>query len=496
MPTCTPQLCFGETGPSYNGEPDYASYSLNLGVTINLGKFEIKDGFCQWGVIRKNYPGSNPEYDIPFNEFHAYKVYHFFQTLNAQSSIEGKKPHYKFTPRDRAEILQDITDAISGENPEEVEDSIKNEIVDRLRKIIDNDNCQEVCSDLVNFKKSQFNYIDEGNQPAPAPSPFSAPTEGIAIYKAIAGGQVRFTIKEDDRHTRTQFYFFRQIYDISVILTSVDFCKKVDDQFPLDLSLVQLDPKWQKEFVQDDPKLTLCDCLQMTYSAENIIKTQIPMENFLEPESAAIFAAEAVTSNQVTNVVMNGFGPLVNPSSALALMQAMASAATNDNELRYGYLGRVIGFLTKHTTLDGPLVEIGWVIPLTADTNGKSILDALSSPLIRIGLNEARQLATNPYGYFQTVTNSLAAAGFGPTIPGYGSINQDIANRGLPTVDQTATNIDLNGTVTTTNSSRTEGAGVVNDRGSGGNPGGGFQIVPHRNLLDSFLRNGTRQQGF
>ena len=487
MPTCTPQLCFGNTGPSYNGEPDYASYGLNPS-TIQLGIFEIKDGLCQWGECRNQYPGTN--INEKYNEFKAYKVLHAELKLNGKSSFGGKKPSYRFIARERSEILQDITDAISGANPEEVEDSIKNEIVNRLENIVNNDNCQEVCADLV--KNYKLNYVDEGNEPPPRPSPFSAPyAEGIALFKAIAGGQVRFSIKESPGVYRTPYFFFRQRYSISVNLTGIDFCKKVDDQFPLDLTTVTLDPKWQKELIQDDPKLTLCDCLQITVFAESIIATQISDENFLEPESAELFASEAVTSNSVTNVVMNGFGPAVNPSSALALMQAMADSAQN-NQLRYGFLGNVIGFLTKHTTLDGPLVEIGWVIPLTAQTNAQTVLAALGSPLIRIGLNEARQLATNPYGYFQTIKNSLIAAGFGPQIPSYDQIDQSVSNGGVPTVDQTATNIDLNGTPGAQNPSRTDNAGVVNTVGSGGN----YNLINYQDFLNNLRQNGRQQSGF
>jgi hypothetical protein len=484
MPTCTPQLCFGNTAPSYNGEPDYASYSLNP-LNIELGIFEIKDGFVQWGECRNQYPGTNNPNE-PYNEFKAFKVVHAELKLNGKSSFGGKSPSYRFIARDRAEILQDITDAISGNNPEEVEDSIKNEIVDRLQNIVNNNNCQEVCADLV--KNYKLNYVDEGNEPPPRPSPFSAPyAEGIALFKAIAGGQVRFSIKERPGVYRTPYFFFRQRYSISVDLTSIDFCKKVDDQFPLDLTTVTLDPKWQKELIQDDPKLTLCDCLQITVFAESIIATQISDENFLEPESAELFASEAVTSNSVTNLVMNGFGPVVNPSSALALMQDLANRA-NNNQLKYGFLGNVIGFLTKHTTMDGPLVEVGWVIPLTADTNARTVLAALGQPLLRIGLNETRQLVTNPYGYFQTIQNSLIAAGFGPLIPTYDTIDQTVGNGGVPTVEETATNIDLNGTPSAQNPARTDNAGVVNTVGNGNN----YQLINYQQFLNNLQSRGSR----
>lgn len=483
MPTCTPQLCFGNTAPSYNEEPDYPSYSLNP-LTIDLGIFEIKDGFVQWGECRNQYPGSN--INEPYNEFKAFKVVHAELKLNGKSSFGGKSPSYRFIARDRAEILQDITDAISGDNPEEVEDSIKNEIVDRLQNIVNNNNCQEVCADLL--KTYKLNYIDEGNEPPPRPSPFSAPyAEGIALFKAIAGGQVRFSIKERPGVYRTPYFFFRQRYSISVNLTSIDFCKKVDDQFPLDLTTVTLDPKWQKELIQDDPKLILCDCLQITVFAESIIATEISDENFLEPESAELFASEAVTNNQVTNLVMNGFGPVVNSSSALALMQNLANRA-NNNQLKYGFLGNVIGFLTKHTTLDGPLVEVGWVIPLTADINGRTVLAALSKPLLRIGLNEARQLTTNPYGYFQTVQNSLIAAGFGPQIPSYDAIDQSVRNGGVPTVEQTATNIDLNGTASAQKPTRTDNAGVVNTIGNGNN----YELINYQQFLNNLQSRGSK----
>jgi hypothetical protein len=483
MPTCTPQLCFGNTGPNYNPEPDYSSYSLDP-ATIELGIFEIKDGLVQWGECYNRYPGTNDP-NKPYNEFEAYNVKHATRKLSGQSSFGGKSPSYRFISRDRADILQDITDAISGDNPEEVQDSIKNEIVDRLSKIVTNDNCQKVCSDLVKF--SSLNYIDEGNEPPPRPSPFSAPREGIAIYKSIAGAQIRFSIKERPGVYRTPYFFFRQRYSISVKLTSIDFCKKVDDQFPLDLTTTVLDPKWQKEFFLDDPKLTLCDCLQITVLAEDIIKTQIADENFLEPESAMDLAAEAVTSNSVTNLVGGGFGPLVNPSSALALMQDLANRA-NNNQLKYGFLGNVIGFLTKHTTMDGPLVEIGWVIPLTADTNARTVIAALGRPLLRIGLNETRQLVTNPYGYFQTIQNSLIAAGFGPQIPSYNAIDQSVANGGVPTVEQTATNIDLNGTPSAQNTTRTDNAGVVNTVGNGNN----YQLINYQQFFNYLNSRGSK----
>lgn len=475
MPTCTPQLCFGNTSPSYNGEPDYASYTLDP-LNIELGIFEIENGLVQWGEVYRN---------ASEDEFKMYTVAHVKQKLNAKSSFNGKKPAYRFTPRNRADILQDITDAISGDNPEEVQDSIKNEIVNRLLKIVTNDNCQEVCADLV--KESTFNYDPEREEQRPRPSPFSAPKTGIEIYKSIAGAQVRMSIKVSDGVFRTPFFFTRLSYTITVKLRAIDFCKKVDDQFPLDLTSTVLDPKWQKEFFLDDPKLTLCDCLQITLFAEDIIKTQIPDDNFLEPESAALLAAEAVTSNSVTNLVMNGFGPLVNPVSARELMQNMADRVQN-NQLIYGSLGKVIGFLTKHTTMDGPLVEIGWVIPLTADTNARTVLAALGQPLLRIGLNEARQLVTNPYGYFQTIQDSLTAAGFGPQIPTYPQVDGDVANRGVPTVAQTATDIDLNGNPVTPNISRSSGAGVVNDKAQGNN----YQLINYDVFFNSFLNRGKK----
>jgi hypothetical protein len=349
---------------------------------------------------------------------------------------------------------------------------------------------EEHCEIFKMAKKGNYklNYIDEGNEPPPRPSPFSAPyAEGIALFKAIAGGQVRFSIKERPGLYRTPYFFFRQRYSISVNLDSIDFCKKVDDQFPLDLTTTVLDPKWQKELIQDDPKLTLCDCLQITVFAESIIATEISDENFLEPESAELFASEAVTNNRVTNLVMNGFGPVVNSSSALALMQDLANRA-NNNQLKYGFLGNVIGFLTKHTTLDGPLVEVGWVIPLTADTNGRTVLAALSKPLLRIGLNEARQLTTNPYGYFQTVRNSLIAAGFGPQIPSYDAIDQSVRNGGVPTVEQTATNIDLNGTPSAQNPTRTDNAGVVNTIGNGNN----YELINYDQFFNNLRGRGSQ----
>ena len=487
MPTCTPQLCFGNTGPSYNGEPDYESYTLN-GTRIELGVFEIKDGFCQWGELRNTEPGTNFP-NVKFNESFAQKVIHANLKLNNQSSFGGKTPSYRFVPVERSALLQSITDNILGPNPEEVEDSIKNEIADRLQNIINNDNCQKVCASLV--KHYDLNFTPESNEFAATPSPFSPPSEGIQLFKAIAGAQVRFSIRESSTLRRTPYFFFRQKFKITILAFGTNFCKKVDDQFPLDLTTVTLDPKWQKELVKDDPKLTLCDCVQLSFFTESILASEIPDENFLEPESAALLASVAVTSNSVTNVVMNGFGPAVNSNSALALMQAMANDA-NNNQLTYGFLGNVIGFLTKHTTLDGPLVEIGWVIPLTADTNARTVLAALGQPLLRIGLNEARQLATNPYGYFQTIQNSLTAAGFGPQIPSYNQIDQSVSNGGVPTVDQTTTSLDLNGTPGAQNPTRTENAGVVNTVGSGGN----YNLINYQDFLNNLRQNGRQQPGY
>ena len=48
MPTCTPQLCFGNTAPSYNGEADYSSYSLDPGE-ISIGKVTVSDTFVMFG---------------------------------------------------------------------------------------------------------------------------------------------------------------------------------------------------------------------------------------------------------------------------------------------------------------------------------------------------------------------------------------------------------------------------------------------------------------
>ena len=48
MPTCTPQLCFGNNAPSHESEPDYGSYSLNPG-SIEVGEITINNGVIMRG---------------------------------------------------------------------------------------------------------------------------------------------------------------------------------------------------------------------------------------------------------------------------------------------------------------------------------------------------------------------------------------------------------------------------------------------------------------
>ena len=84
--------------------------------------------------------------------------------------------------------------------------------------------------------------------------------------------------------------------------------------------------------------------------------------------------------------------------------------------------------------------------------------------------------------------NSLIAAGFGPTIPSYNAIDQSVANGGVPTVEQTETNIDLNGTPSAQNPTRTDNAGVVNTIGNGNN----YELINYDQFFNNLRGRGSR----
>jgi len=451
MPTCTPQLCFGNNAPSHESEPDYGSYSLNPG-SIEVGEITIINGVIMRGraLRRGRYTRIRPweqyEYDNP-----EVLIVHNRGSFNQiQPTIS------EFQPFETSQILAQINEQIAGDHPEDVQEDIKNEIINRLIKFINSDEARKQIQKQINQNVYVFNVKPDD----PNLTPFSS---GVGVYKAIMGGQVRFSVRDDDRsreYWRTPYFKLNQKYKIKIQLSSIDFCKKIDDQFALDQTTLNLDPKWQNILI-GSPSTEICDSIQMQVIAENIYVTQIADSWFMTPEQAAEYSNSLVSNSGPQNLVGQGFGPLVNPSSALSLFQAMADQG-KQNELMYGFLGNVIGIATKYFSLDGPLIQGTWVIPLTADLNGRQVLAALLKPHFTIGLNEARQLVTNPYGYFQTIQNSLIAAGFGPTIPGYDNINNDIQNKGIPTQEQSSTNIDLNGMFTTSNQqSRETGGGPV-----------------------------------
>jgi hypothetical protein len=414
----------------------------------------------------------------------------FINTVYLRSSFNGKKPSYTFTPFPRDQMLEQINEKIYGGSSGEISDQIKNEIINRIQNFATNKTVLEAMfKSKAASTRSIFN-MRSSTSGIPDPNDFS---DAIKVYKAIQGGQVSFPYLVSARVYRTQYFWFNLRYQVSVLLSGINFCKKTGDQFALDLSEIQLDPKWQNILVSGDPKSTYCDSLQISLDTANIFFTQVADGYFLTPEAAAEYANNAIRDDGAQNLVPSSFGPIVNSNSALAMFQAMADQS-QPGETMYGFLGQVVGFATKYTTLDGPLLECGWVIPLTADINSNQVLAALSNPLFRIGLNEARQLATNPYGYFETIKNSLTAAGFGPTIPTYSQIDQDIRNKALPTKEQTRTDIDLNGTTDSNLKGRETGSGTVqNAVEQGGNT---FNIVNGSQILQDLRQNGRRTQGY
>ena len=474
MPTCTPQLCFGDTAPNHNPKEDYNSYTFPFfAKTIDVGNVLVKNGFVMWG---ENMPDPN-------NAFKFNNISTFIETRYVRSTFEGKTPTFKFTAFSDNEILTQINEKL-GEDANEIDSAIKEEIIKKIKnlttpqKVLDSmfKSSRMTGDNVWNFKDNVFNDIGLN--------------DAILTYKSIMGGQIKFPYLVRPRTYRTQFFWFDITYKVTILLSSIDFCKKVDDQFVLDLRFVQLDPKWQKELVQDDPKLTFCDCVQISLDTKNIFFTQIADDYFIAPQSVAEYARTSVKDVGFNNLAPFSFAS-VNSTNAPVLFQAIASQAKN-GEMMYGFIGNVLGFATKVINMNGKQLICGWIIPLTSSDAGLQILAAESRPSFIINLNDADQLQSNPYNNFETIKNSLTAAGFGGQIPGYDQIDEDLENKAFPNQEDTGTNIDLDDT-TNANSPSQETGTNTSQIGSNIN---GLMIVLALPALEYFKQTARRVSGY
>jgi hypothetical protein len=472
MPICTPQLCFGDTAPNHNAQENYNSYTFPYPRTIDVGNVLVKNGFVIWG---ENKPDPNNAIKFRMQDT-------FVETRYVRSTFQDKTPTYKFTAFSDNEILDQINEKL-GVDANEIDSSIKEEIIKRIKNFSTPTRVLESMFKSNRFTGSNvWNFKDNIFDP-------TGLNDAILVYKAIMGGQTKFPYLLRPRVYRTQYYWFDITYKVTILISSIDFCKKVEDQFPLDLTDVTLDPTWQKELVQDDPKLNLCDCLQISLDTKNIFFTQIADDYFINPESVLEYANNSVRDRGFQNLAPSSFSS-VNSTNALGLFQAMANQGRN-GQMMYGYLGNVIGFATRVISNDGPQLICGWIIPLTSSMEGQQVLGAESRPSFTISLNTAGQLQSNPYNNFETMKNNLIAVGFGGTIPGYDQIDQDLQNKAVQNQEDTQTNIDLDDITLANSSSQETGANTAKIGSDSG-----LMIINMNPTLEYFNQRGKRVSGY
>jgi hypothetical protein len=449
MPTCTPQLCFGNTGPSYNPEPDYDSYSLNPGE-IRIGKVVVSDTFVMFGEWTDK--KDSWQHGAAFKTGDIRMI--MKRTNNATTQT------FTFLPD--AEIDSQITEQITGGDPGEIEQSILDEIKSKIKTFIQGQVTHAIAMQVQNKvldKAEQWNLKDEEAKGY------------IETYMKIKTGR----LKPPFSNNKTVDYPVNFVYDIKVKLSNISFCKKREDQFNLygdstpDISA--LDEKWQP-FMQSTSEIleALCVCVDLTMSAESIATAELTDENFIPANEIPVYLDGIAFPNRV-------IGPKSGAVSSAGLQYLIQKAAERQNRgsMVAGIFGggsivdKAFGWATTHLTANGPLVDGGISIPYLIDENGNITWDYHF--YYSFGLTEAWALASNPSGYINTVlTNAgILQDGNDQTVIEY------IGGQGTET--KTETNLNLNGTTTTPNTSRETGGGSpINQSGAGGNssprPGG------------------------
>jgi hypothetical protein len=471
MPTCTPQLCFGNTGPSYNPEPDYSSYSLDPGE-INIGKIVVSETFVLFGEWSIKAPGwSNG-------------IYYKDGDINMiMRKLQPTAKTQKFTFLSDAEIDSQITEQIIGADPaEDVEQSILTEIRNKIKTFVGSDGVQKKIeieiSEKVQEERMQFNVKQEDAKGY------------IETYMKIKTGRLsppgRF-------NNSTKEYPVNFVYDVKIKLSNIAFCKKAEDQFNLyadatpDIST--LDQKWQPFLQSVDEVLTaLCVCTDLTMAANDVGTAELTDENFIPASEIPVYLNGIAFPNRV-------IGPKSGAVSSAGLQYLIQKAAEQQNRgsLVAGIFGggsivdKAFGWATAHLTANGPLVEGGISIPYLIDENGNITWDYHF--YYSFGLTEAWALASNPSNYIQTV---LTNAGMLQAQGNDDNVIQFLGGEGTET--KTATNLNLNGTTTSPNQGRETGGGSpINNPGAGGNPPNA-NPSPRPGGLDS-IRNGARNIG-
>ena len=451
MPTCTPQLCFGNTAPSYNGEADYSSYSLDPGE-ISIGKVTVSDTFVMFGRW------TNPT--LYYQNKAGFRIGDI-EIIMRKLQNNAKTQNFEFLPD--GEIDSQITEQITGGDPNEIEESIITEIRSKIKGFMNGAVLAEVANQVgyrVQSERTQFNLKD------------SQAKGYIETYMKIKTGRV----KPPSYNNTTLEYPVNFVYDVKIKLSNVAFCKKVEDQFNLygdsEPDVSSLDEKWQP-FMQPTSEIleALCVCADLTLSAENVAVSELTDENFIPASEIPVYLDGIATPNIV---IVPKSGAI--SSAGLQYLIQKAAERQNRGNMIAGIFGggsiadKAFGWATTHLTANGPLVDGGISIPYLIDESGNITWDYHF--YYSFGLTEAWALASNPSNYIQTV---LTNAG----ILQEGGNDENVIQYlgGAATEEKTATNLNLNGTTSTPNTSRETGGGSpINNSGLGGNatarPGG------------------------
>lgn len=452
MPTCTPQLCFGNTAPSYNGEADYSSYSLDPGE-INIGKVTVSDTFVMFG--RWTDGQESWKHGAAFRNGDIEMILKKLQNNASTQSFE-------FLPD--AEIDSQITEQIIGAEPtEDVEQSILTEIRNKIKTFIQGQVTGEIARQIQN-KVSQESM--ERNLKDSEAKGY------IETYMKIKTGR----LKPPFSSNKTVDYPVNFVFDVKILLSEIAFCKKVEDQFNLyadsEPDVSRLDEKWQP-FMQPTSEIleALCVNVDIVMSAESIVTAALTDENFIPSSEIPVYLDGIAFPNRV-------IGPKSGAVSSAGLQYLIQKAAERQNRgnMIAGIFGggsiadKAFGWATAHLTANGPLVDGGISIPYLIDESGNITWDYHF--YYSFGLTEAWALASNPSNYIQTV---LTNAGILQEGGNDENVIQFLGSGG--TEVKTETNINLNGTTTTPNTSRESGGGSpINQSGAGGNasprPGG------------------------
>jgi hypothetical protein len=434
MPTCTPQLCFGNTGPSYNPEPDYGSYSLNPGE-INVGKVIVSDTFVMFG-----------EWTLPTPKWKYGAQYRDDDIVVNMRKTQPNPGKQTFLFLANEEIDAQISAQITGGDPLEIDQSIISEIRNKIKTFIQGQVPGEIKRQIQNTvleEKRQWNLKQEDAKGY------------IDFYMKIKSGRWRAPFTSNT----SLDYPVNFVYNVKLKLPTIAFCKKLEDQFNFygdaapDIS--KLDEKWQPFMQSIDEILTaICVAVDVRMVAEDIATKKLTDENFIPASEVPVYFANTVRPNRVIS-------PYRGVSSAgLNYLIQKAGEQTNRGSMLAGIFGggnsvldSAIAWATAHLSANGPLVEGGISIPYLIDENGNITWDAHF--YYSFGLTEAWSLASNTEGYINTV---LTNAGI---LQNETQSDNDLINFiGAQGNEQNIeTNLNLNGITTSPNGSRESGGG-------------------------------------